>query len=336
MRSNKYWSIIGVLFLLAAVSYLMVSGQYIQIITTVHSMNKFWLLLALVLTMTYWFFEAKILDMLIENLYEKRRFRDSFKVSMIGQFFSGITPFATGGQPAQLMVLKKQEIPMGMGSTILMSKFVVYQAILVVYAAILLILKANLFLTHIDNLFILVVAGFGINLAVIFGLIFLSLSKNCNNKLSNFLIKILYKINIIKNKKMVQLKIANNIDDFHHHIGIITQHKLLIVKMILLTVLQLTSYFVIPYCLYRGFGLTGVSIINIIAATSFVLMVTSFIPMPGGSGGAEGGFYIIFGMFFIGKYILPAVLIWRLITYYMWMLIGGIWMLSTNGKYARS
>ena len=106
--------------------------------------------------------------------------------------------------------------------------------------------------------------------------------------------------------------------------------------MILLTFFQLTCYFLVPYCLYRGFGLTNVSIVDIIAATAFVLMVTSFIPLPGGSGGAEGGFYIIFGMFFIGKYIVPAILVWRIITYYMWMVIGGVWMLSSNVNYARS
>jgi len=336
MNKNKFWLSIGALFILIACTYLYTSGQYINVYHALKSMNKWWLLSAMSLILVYWLIETKILHLLINELYKKKRFKDALKVSMIGQFFSGITPFATGGQPAQLVLLSKLKVPVGMGSSMLMSKFVIYQGILVLYAAILLIFKANLFLTNVNNLFSLVFVGFGVNLVVITALVFISVSKNTNKKVSNKIIMILYKIKLIKNIDVVQLKIAKNIEEFHQQVDILSGHKLLVFKMILLTFFQLTCYFLVPYCLYRGFGLTGVSIVDIIAATAFVLMVTSFIPMPGGSGGAEGGFYIIFGMFFIGKYIVPAILVWRIITYYMWMVIGGVWMLSSNVNYARS
>ncbi|MBI9012773.1 MAG: flippase-like domain-containing protein [Clostridiales bacterium] len=336
MNKNRFWFIIGALFLISACTYLFTSGQYINVVHALKSMNKWWLLSAMGLILIYWLVETKIIHLLINRLYKKKKFRDALKVSMIGQFFSGITPFATGGQPAQLVLLSKLDVPVGMGSSMLMSKFIIYQGILVLYAGILLILKANMFLSNISNLFSLVLIGFGVNLVVISALVFISISKKTNKKVSNKIIKILYKINLIKNIDMVQLKIAKNIEEFHQQVAILSGHKILVFKMVLLTFFQLTCYFLVPYCLYRGFGLTGVAITDIIAATAFVLMVTSFIPMPGGSGGAEGGFYIIFGMFFIGKYIVPAILVWRVITYYMWMVIGGFWVLSSNVNYARS
>lgn len=336
MLKNKWWSYIGIVFMLLVSTYLYVSGQYKPVYIAIRSMNKGWLTLGFLFIVFYWLIESNIIHLLINKLYRKKTFKESLKISMIGQFFSGITPFASGGQPAQLILLKQQDIPIGIGSTILMSKFVVYQGVLVVYAGLLLVFKAKMFLTHINNLFLLVLVGFGVNLMVIGGLVFLSLSKRMNNKLSTILINILHKIKMIKDKRAVQLRISENIDDFHKQIKILSQHKLLVCKMIMLTILQLTCYFLVPYCLYRGFGLTGVSVIDIIAATAFVLMVTSFVPMPGGSGGAEGGFYVIFGMFFIGQYILPALLVWRVITYYMWMVIGGIWMFSANTNYVRS
>lgn len=336
MNKNKFWLSVGALFLITACIYLYTSGQYINVYHALKSMNKWWLLSGIGLILLYWLIETKIIHLLINKLYKKKRFKEAFKVSMIGQFFSGITPFATGGQPAQLVLLSKLEVPVGMGSSMLMSKFIIYQGILVLYAAVLLILKANMFLSNINNLFSLVLIGFGVNLIVISALVFISVSKSINKKVSNKIVKILYKIKLIKNVDMVQLKISKNIEEFHEQVAILSGHKILVFKMVLLTFFQLTCYFLVPYCLYRGFGLTNVSIVDIIAATAFVLMVTSFIPLPGGSGGAEGGFYIIFGMFFIGKYIVPAILVWRIITYYMWMVIGGVWMLSSNVNYARS
>lgn len=336
MNKNKFWLSIGGLFIVGVIIYLFTSGQYINVVNALQTMDKMWLLYGLGLIGLYWFIESKIVHILVSKLHQPIAFKSALKVSMIGQFFSGITPFATGGQPAQLVLLSKAKVPVGKGSSILMSKFIVYQAVLVIYAAILLLLKAKMFLEKVDNIFTLVLIGFGVNFAVIAGLIFISTAKRTNEKLSGKIINLLYKFKIIKEKGTLKEKIKSHLSDFHDQVALMAGHKHLVVKTVLLTILQLTAYFLVPYCLYRGFGLSGVSVINIVAATAFVLMVTSFVPMPGGSGGAEGGFYLIFGMFFIPKLIVPAILLWRVITYYLWMFIGGMWMLTSKVNYSRS
>lgn len=56
-----------------------------------------------------------------------------------------------------------------------------------------------------------------------------------------------------------------------------------------------------------------------------MLMITSFIPLPGGSGGAEAGFYLFFGMFFPQSGVIAiAILIWRIFTFYMPIVAGVI------------
>ena len=63
------------------------------------------------------------------------------------------------------------------------------------------------------------------------------------------------------------------------------------------------------------------TIFTMLAAQTFVTMVSAFIPLPGSSGGAEGSFYLFFGTFF-GPTIIPAILLWRLVTYYANILFG--------------
>ncbi len=336
MKKNQFWLIISFVFIIAAITYLAVSGQYINVLNALSGMNKGWLLISLLFIGLYWFIESGIVHLLINRLYIKKKFRDSLKVSMIGQFFSGITPFASGGQPAQLLLLNKIDVPVGIGSSILMSKFIIYQSVLVIYAACLLMIKGKFFINEVNNIFGLVVIGFGINLLVISALLFISFARNSNKRIIYVLIDFLAKINIIKNVEKAKGKVLHHMEEFHEQIILMKNYKGLMLRIILLTILQLTCYFIVPFFLYKGFGLSGVPVSNIIAATAFVLMVTSFIPMPGGSGGAEGGFYIIFGMFFIPKLIIPAILLWRIITYYLWMCIGGIWMLSSKVSFARS
>lgn len=54
-----------------------------------------------------------------------------------------------------------------------------------------------------------------------------------------------------------------------------------------------------------------------ITAQAFVTMVSSFMPLPGGSGAAEGSFYVFFKIFFMENTIKSAILIWRIITYFL-------------------
>lgn len=333
---KKFWALIFALIIVGGLTYLIYTGQYTMVIEAIQQMNKFWLSIGIMAIGFYWLLEAIILHESVSKLHKKVPFRKMLKVSMIGQFFSGITPFASGGQPAQLVILRKENIPLGVGTSVLMSKFVIYQSVLVFYALALLLLKSGMFLTHINQLFSLVFIGFSVNVIVISILIYFSVAKKSNHKLSDFLIKVLYKIRWIKNMDVVKSNVQRNIDEFHNNLEMMKQHKGLILKLIFLTIVQLTMFFVVPYCLYRGFGGTEASIINMIAATAFVLMVTSFVPMPGGSGGAEGGFYLIFGIFFMPQLILPALLLWRVITYYLWMFVGGLWMLTSKVRFARS
>ncbi|WP_252976697.1 lysylphosphatidylglycerol synthase domain-containing protein [Clostridium acetobutylicum] len=58
----------------------------------------------------------------------------------------------------------------------------------------------------------------------------------------------------------------------------------------------------------------------------------SCIPLPGGEGGAEGGFFLIFGLFFPRKIILSAILIWRILSYYSCILSGSLFSMISSKK----
>ena len=90
----------------------------------------------------------------------------------------------------------------------------------------------------------------------------------------------------------------------------------------MLTVLQLTVYFLIPFCVCLALGVF-INPLEAIAASACVLMVSSFVPLPGAAGGAEGSFLVFFGMFLTdGSKTGTAILLWRLITFYLTIVIG--------------
>ena len=76
---------------------------------------------------------------------------------------------------------------------------------------------------------------------------------------------------------------------------------------------------------------TGVTRLKVICSSAYVLIMGSFVPIPGASGGIEYGYYKFFGNFIKGSLLKASLLIWRTISYYLPMIIGGI-LFNTNTK----
>ena len=91
--------------------------------------------------------------------------------------------------------------------------------------------------------------------------------------------------------------------------------------MCLLTAAQLFLYFSITYVIYLGFGLSETDLFTIIACQAFVLMISSFVPLPGAMGAAEGSYAAFFGDIF-GSFTAFSTFIWRFLTFYLPIIIG--------------
>ena len=136
------------------------------------------------------------------------------------------------------------------------------------------------------------------------------------------MVRLLHRLKLCRDEQRLHDKLDTQLEQFFISAKTLGGSWKHCAGVVLLTVLQLTCYFVVPYCLYRSFGLYGVSVVRLIAATTFVYFASMFVPVPGASGGAEGSFYLFFAPFFPSGAIAPAMLLWRLITYYGAIIVG--------------
>lgn len=294
-----------------------------NLINALKSMRVYWLVVAFSLMILYWIFEALTIYFISKKLYPEHRFKNSFKTVMIGQLFNCITPFATGGQPMQIYFLTQRGMPAGLATLALLSRFLVYQSVLTLYSAVVLIFRLKFFLEHISGFSALAVIGFMVNLFVVAALICFTFFPVFARKASKFLINFLSRIHIIKNREKAEDRAEKEINLFFSNSYGMKNYIKQIVAMAVITVLQLTAMFSIPYCICRGLGLDAISYANAISASSMIHMISSFVPLPGASGGAEGSFFLFFGFFFSeSKYLATAVVLWRLITFYFPMVAG--------------
>lgn len=88
---------------------------------------------------------------------------------------------------------------------------------------------------------------------------------------------------------------------------------------------QLLFYYLIPYFIILGLGYSGVDVVMIISLHVLIVMIISLFPIPGGSGGAEYSFELLFQSYITNNSkLVLAILLWRLLTYYLGMILGFI------------
>lgn len=292
--------------------------------SALRSARPAWLIAACGLMAAYWLLESQILHLAVQKFHPGQKFACTLQTSMIGQLFNCITPFASGGQPVQAYHLVKSGVPFGTASCALMIKFIVYQSVLTLYSLITLLLRYNLFAAQVRGLGFLVLVGFGVNAAVIAGLLSLCCFPKGTERFLFWGVRALAKLRILKEPEHSRIRLQKELSGFYEGFSAIRHHALLIFQMAALTVAQLTAFFLIPLVLYHSFGLTGAPAFSILAAGAFVLNLTSFIPLPGAAGGAELGFHLLFAMFFPARFLAASVLLWRAATFYLPICAGSL------------
>jgi len=316
------------------VLYFSLKDDYKVVINTILNINKFWLFLGFLLVILYWFTKSIVTVKIARKFKKTYSIKESLKMTLETNFFHAITPFSSGGQPYEIYSLKKNGLRITDATNVSMSCFIVYQIALVLLGIIAII--ANYFGNfYPDNIVLkrLVTLGFIINFIVIVVLFLLTFTSKISKSLINFGINILCKLKIVKNKEKTKDNFSKYLNDFHDGAKQLLTKKREFILLIGIQFLSLCCLYLIPYALIKGINLS-INPFIVIITSAYVMLIGSFVPIPGGTGGLEYGFVAFFSSF-VGDVKLNAImLLWRFITYYFGMIIGSI-ILSVGKKEKR-
>lgn len=319
-------NILLLLFVTIIVLYISLKDNFYDVIQGIKKLNIFWVIIALIFMFGYYFLRALSLHNFASKFKKEITFKEILKIVFVTQFFDGITPSSTGGQPYQLYTFNKKGIKLTECTTIVIQNFIVYQIALILLGFIAVISNKylNLFET-VGPIKKLIIIGFIINIIVMIALFCLAFLKKLNHFILNIGINILSKIKIIKNKEEKQEKINEYIQQFHDGTILLLKDKKTFLKTILFNFVSLLLYYTIPAILIFGLGdYKSINIYYSIIASAYVMLIGSFVPIPGATGGLEYAFTQFFGVFIINPTLTLIMLLWRTTTYYIGVIVGAI------------
>lgn len=320
-KSNIFKNLIFFILLIVLTFYIMLKDQDLPAIFRIIKNAKLeFVFVGIVCMFLYLMCEAINMGRTLKALGEKSSFAKNLKYSLIGFFFSSITPAASGGQPMQVYYMYKDKVSVANSTLALLINLTSMQIITINFALVSLCFNYQ-YLNKI--LIIFFVIGISLNIGALILLIIGVFSKRLSRGLINFAIKIL-KIFKVRNIEAKKEKLENELQKYHASAVYIKNNKRLIVRTLLTTLIQFTLYYSITYWTYRSLGLAKYSIIEIITMQSVLFATVSGIPSPGAVGVTEGAFMEIFRNVFPQAIINSAVLLNRGINFYLFVTISGI------------
>ena len=322
-RKNVGLLILMVIIGMGIFAYSLRNVSLESLIKDLVNINVWWLFVAVFCVCMYFVFEAFIVKRFLKGQHKKFTFKNAIRIPLIEQLFNGITPFSTGGQPAQLFAMAQSGIDAGRASSILLMKFVVYQAMIVINFIVCLLIGFQYIQDKVNYLMVFVIFGFVIHLAVIIGLLMIMYWYAFTKKLvaACMLVVKLF----VKGDKFERLNtsIYSKIENFHKESLRMKNEKKILFDVFVLTFFQLAFYYLVPYFIMLSLGYTSVDIVMITALHVLIVMVISLFPIPGGTGGAEYSFAIVFSSFMTShSKLILAMLLWRILTYYLGLFAG--------------
>lgn len=271
--------------------------------------------------------EALRYTQLIYKSTGKFRLGLSIKTHMLGKYYDNITPFAVGGQPFQIFYLNKHNIKGDKATSIPLVKHMINTLAFLIIS--LFAFVFNLFSPFTTSPVIIVAALIGCvaNGALIAIIFLLSVTKRFGPSMIIKILKLGNKLRIVKNYKVTFFKVSRFVKSYQKSVKSFAKSKRTLIIQFLLAILTYIAFYSIVYFIYLAFIPNGTfGLITLICCMAFCELCSGIMPLPGGSGAAEFSFGALMSTMFVSNpAALPfAMLSWRILTYFIFIIVGGI------------
>lgn len=318
---------------------LLFSGQELsEIAEDIQSADPVWILLGLLLVFCFVAGESCIIHYMLRVCKQKVPFLSCLKYSFIGFFFSYITPSSSGGQPAQMYYMKKDGVKIGFSTLIMLLVTIAYKSVLVIMGLVLLIFNFDAVSAYGSKLGWLLTVGFILNCAFIAGLTFVIAKPGWARRAGMTILNKLTDWKIVKEKNHDKLadKLNRICDTYVMGSSYLKENAVVVAKVFGMTLLQRLCLFSVTWIIYKAYGLSGVSYLDIVTMQVMIAIAVEMLPLPGAAGVTEASFLLVFEKIFGETLVKPALLISRGLSFYAVLIVGGIVTLIAHFKVLRS
>lgn len=322
---NKLFSACFFLFVLVASFWYIFHDENLnQVIGYLRTANLYYVVPAVCAVIAFILGESVVICYLLKKLGINSRFTHCALYSFVGFFYSAVTPSASGGQPMQVVVMRRDGVPAAMSAVVLAIVTITYKMVLVLLGIGVLVFRPACIVMYLDGVEPLMYLGLALNVAFIAFLLLAVFHPSAARGAAMWLFSIVNKIRPFRNPERINQRLESVIDQYHGTAAFFKDNPHIISHVFLITLIQRFCLFSIVWFTYEAFGLSGESAIVMVMLYAMISVAADMMPLPGGMGISETLFIAIFEPIFGEALVLPGMLVCRGISYYTQLLISAV------------
>lgn len=296
----------------------------VQTLACLKQADPLWLIPGVLCVLAFIISESAILFYLMGTLGTKVRFSHCCLYSFIGFFYSAITPSASGGQPMQVVVMRKDGIPAAVSTVVLAIVTILYKLVLVVTGALVLLIRPEPVMTYLGPVEWIMHVGIWLNIVFIAALLMLVFCPSLVRKLANWLFRLIARIRPFRDPEKQTQRLERIISQYDGTAAFYKAKPWIIAKVFFITAMQRLFLFAVTWLMYKALGLAGESAVVIILLQAMISVAVDMLPLPGGMGISEKLFLTIFLPVMGQTMVLPAMILTRGLSYYTQLILSAV------------
>lgn len=324
IQGKKNW--LGLLFmalLMGVTGMVLLKGQPVGLLAaSLKHLKPQFLLLGILMMVGFVGCEALCSYRILRRLGHKVSYRHCLGYSFVGFYVSSITPSATGGQPAQIYYMSKDQIPAAHGALNMMLIASCYQVAALVWGGGVWFFFPAIRSQMDGGLGVLLLYGGGMMVLLTVGMAMVMFLPGPTRRMGEGALAVLTRVRLIRNPESARQKLEHQLSEYARGADCVKHNPGLVLGVLALCLVQQGLAFSVPWAVYLAFGLKGSGWIQVAGVQALLTLAVCNLPLPGAVGAAEGGFVSAFAAIFGESLVTPAMLVSRGISFYTFLLIS--------------
>ena len=245
--------------------------------------------------------------------------RSAFECAVLGKYYDNVTPFGAGGQPFQILYLRRRGYSAGNCAAIPVAGFMMLQFAFVLVAAVVFIANRDVIsvapaIRYTAYLGLVMYAA--LPLAIVFFAFFPRGVRSVVGRVTGFL----GQLGILKDSEKTAAGVLGSLDEYVVSLKVMKKRPHFLAKLLFFSIVYQVAILSVPFFMLCAFG-GSQDWWTVFSLVVYIYAAITIIPTPGNAGAAEGSFYAVFSSL-EGGFLFWAMIVWRLIVYYFWLLLG--------------
>lgn len=323
-RKNQLSYLFFIILAILAIYTVFQDNDMGMVAASLTKMKMSYLLTAALAALVFTMLEGVMIWYLLRGIQGTAKFKDCIRYSFVGFLYSGITPSATGGQPMQLYHMKRDGNDLSASTVVLMTVALVYKLVLVLMGIAMVLFGFPVLKENLGNYLHLFYLGMFLNTALVVVLLVVMIFPGFARWMILRMENLLVRVRILKKSSWRTARISQFIESYQHAVQFLLRHQKQVAVVILATFGQRCLVFILPYIVYRGFGLEGADALTILMIQMSIYLAVDMLPLPGAQGITELMYKRAFRNVFTVEYVVPSMCVTRGISFYFLLLFSMI------------